>query len=156
MRRAGHALLLDCRSLEYRAVALPPGLRLVVIETGAARRLAASEYNQRRSRVRARRGRTAATAASQSNALRDATLAMLDRAEPELGDVVYRRCRHVVDENARTLAVARALETSDRAALGRRSPPATPRCATCTKSARRPSTRRSTSPPRRPVWSRRA
>jgi galactokinase len=45
---AGHALLLDCRSLEYRQVALPDDLELVVVDTGAKRRLVASEYNERR------------------------------------------------------------------------------------------------------------
>ncbi len=114
---AGCALLLDCRSLEYRPVLLPRGLQLVVVETGAQRRLAASEYNQRRSEcehgvaVLLARGEQVAS-------LRDATLDMLDRAAADLGDVVYRRCRHVVEENARTLAAVRALEADDRAALG--------------------------------------
>ncbi len=114
---AGCALLLDCRSLGYRPVRLPPRLRLVVVETGARRRLAASEYNQRRSECE--RGVAVLRArGEQVAALRDATLDMLDRAATDLGEVVYRRCRHVVEENARTLSAARALETDDRVALG--------------------------------------
>ena len=114
---AGCALLLDCRSLEYRPVELPVGLRLVVVETGAQRRLAASEYNQRRSECE--RGVAVLRARGEQVAsLRDATLDMLDSAASDLGDVVYRRCRHVVGENARTLAAVRALETDDRIALG--------------------------------------
>ena len=113
---AGCALLLDCRSLESRPVSLPRGLRLVVVETGAKRRLAASEYNQRRSECE--RGVAILRARGEKvDSLRDATLAMLDRAATDFGDVVYRRCRHVIEENARTAAAARALEADDRAAL---------------------------------------
>ncbi|MDL2335515.1 MAG: galactokinase, partial [Chloroflexota bacterium] len=114
---AGCALLLDCRSLDYRPVILPRGLQLVVVETGAKRRLAASEYNQRRSECE-HGVAVLRTRGEQVASLRGATLAMLDRAATDLGDVVYRRCRHVVEENARTLAAVRALETDDRAALG--------------------------------------
>jgi galactokinase len=114
---AGCALLLDCRSLEYRPVELPLGLQLVVVETGAQRRLAASEYNHRRSEceygVAVLQGR-----GEQVDSLRDATLEMLESVASDLGGVVYRRCRHVVEENARTLAAARALEADDRIALG--------------------------------------
>jgi galactokinase len=114
---AGCALLLDCRSLEYRAVALPRGLVLVVVETGAQRRLAASEYNQRRSECE--RGVAVLRAGGEKvTSLRDATLPMLERAAADMGDVVYRRCRHVVEENVRTCAAVQALETDDRAALG--------------------------------------
>ncbi|MEP7378946.1 MAG: galactokinase [Chloroflexota bacterium] len=114
---AGCALLLDCRSLDYRPVVLPRGLQLVVVETGAKRRLAASEYNQRRSECE--RGVDVLRARGEQVAsLRDATLDMLDRAATDLGDVVYRRCRHVVEENTRTLAAVRALESDDRIALG--------------------------------------
>jgi galactokinase len=115
--RAGCALLLDCRSLAYRPVRLPPDLQLVVVETGAERRLAASAYNERRAQcergvaiLRDRDGRI--------DALRDATVAMLDEARPELGDTIYRRLRHVVDENQRVEETVAALESGDRATLG--------------------------------------
>ena len=114
---AGCALLLDCRSLDYRPVILPRGLQLVVVETGAKRRLAASEYNQRRSECE-RGVAVLRSRGEQVASLRDATLVMLDRAATDLGDVVYRRCRHVIEENARTVAAVRALESDDRAALG--------------------------------------
>jgi galactokinase len=113
---SGHALLLDCRSLEYRAVRVPTDLELVVVDTGSRRRLVASEYNLRRDECE--HGVAVLRARGEPIiALRDATIEMLDRAAGELGDRVYRRCRHVVDENARTLAAARALEAGDRSAL---------------------------------------
>jgi galactokinase len=115
---AGHALLLDCRSLEWRRVALPRGLVLVAVNTGSPRRLAASQYNERRAQCE--RGVAVLAARGEPvRALRDATVAMLDEARAELGDVIYRRCRHVVDENSRCLEAVTALEHDDRSALGR-------------------------------------
>ena len=113
----GHALLLDCRSLEYRAVPIPDDIRIVVVETGTKRRLVSSEYNERRAQcergVAVLKGR-----GEPVRSLRDATVTMLDAARDELGDVTYRRCRHVVDENERTLAAVAALEAGDASSLG--------------------------------------
>jgi galactokinase len=114
---AGHALLLDCRSLEYREVALPDDLELVVIDTGAKRRLVASEYNERRAECE-RGVAILAGAGEPVRSLRDANLAMLDQWAGRLGEPTYRRCRHVVEENARTLAAVDALEAADRQTLG--------------------------------------
>jgi galactokinase len=115
---AGRALLLDCRSLEYRSVAIPDGVALVVVDTGAKRRLVGSEYNERRSQCE--RGVAILRERGEPvRALRDATVEMLDAAAADLGDVTYRRCRHIVEENARTLAAVTALEAGDRRALGR-------------------------------------
>ena len=114
---AGHAMLLDCRSLEYRSVAIPAGIALVVVDTGVQRRLVASEYNERRAECE--RGVAVLAARGEPlSALRDATVEMLDAAAADLGDITYRRCRHVVEENARTLAAVKALEAGDRRALG--------------------------------------
>jgi galactokinase len=114
---AGHALLLDCRSLDWRPVALPAGLVLVAVNTGSPRRLAASQYNERRAQCE-RGVEILAARGEPVRALRDATMAMLDGARGELGDVIYRRCRHVVEENERALLAVAALEADDRAALG--------------------------------------
>ncbi len=114
---AGHALLLDCRSLEYRAVPVPADIALVVVDTGSRRRLVGSEYNERRAQCE----RGVAILAGRGEpvrALRDATVPMLDRAAAALGDITYRRCRHVVEENERTLAAADALQAGDRRTLG--------------------------------------
>ena len=46
--RAGHALLLDCRSLDIEAVPLPESVAVVVVHTGVARRLEDSAYAERR------------------------------------------------------------------------------------------------------------
>ncbi len=113
---ADHVLLLDCRSLEHRPVAIPDDIALVVVDTGAPRRLVASEYNERRAQCE--RGVAILAARGEPvRALRDATVAMLDEAASDMGDVINRRCRHVVEENDRALAAVPALESGDRAAL---------------------------------------
>jgi len=114
---AGHALLLDCRSLEWRPLALPEELAVVVVDTGARRRLATSEYNERREACE--RGVAILAANGEAaRSLRDATIEMLDRHRDALGDVIYRRCRHVVEENARVLETVTALESHDHQSVG--------------------------------------
>ncbi len=116
--QTGHALLLDCRSLEYRPLPLPAGVDLVICDSGVRHDVASGDYNVRRAeceagvRVLARRRR-------KIRALRDATLDDLESSRTELGEVVYRRCRHVVTENARVLQAAEALERGDLKEFGR-------------------------------------
>jgi len=119
MARAGHALFLDCRSLEFRHVPLDLGGRTVaVVHSGVKHALVASEYNRRREEcsagVRALQRRFPAV-----KALRDASLEDLEAVRPEMADEVHRRCRHVISENGRTLASAEALRRGDLAAFGR-------------------------------------
>jgi galactokinase len=116
--QAGAALLLDCRSLEYRPVALPDGLRLVAIDTRSPRRLAASEYNRRRSQCE----RGAAAIARRFpgvESLRDVDRSMLEACADLLDEETLRRCRHVVEENERVVATVEALEAGDLTAVGR-------------------------------------
>ncbi len=117
--RSGHALLLDCRDLSYSYYPLDPRLvSVVVVNSGVKHALVASEYNQRRRECEAgveilRRHDPSITA------LRDATPELLARHADELGPLVGRRCRHVVEENTRTLAASEALAAGDLALFGR-------------------------------------
>jgi galactokinase len=110
-------MLLDCRSLESRPVRIPDELQIVVVDTGSRRRLAESEYNSRRGDCQ-RGVAILQSLGAPVRSLRDATLEMLDAAASELGGTVYRRCRHVIEENARVSAAVAALESGDIAALG--------------------------------------
>ncbi len=116
--RADHALLLDCRSLSFRLLPLPPGLRLVICDTGVKHALAGGEYNVRRAQCEE-------GVAGLRNflpdirALRDVNAAQLAEFSGGLAEVVQRRCRHVVTEIARVHAFATALEARDLPALGR-------------------------------------
>ena len=113
------ALLLDCRSLEYHAVPLPRrDLTLVAINTGSPRRLGTSAYNARRDECE-RAVRAMTQVRPEVQALRDVGVEDLAWAEGVLDDVSFRRCRHVVTENARVLATAGAFASGDFEALGR-------------------------------------
>jgi galactokinase len=116
--RRGAAMLLDCRSLEHRAVALPEvEVALVVCHTGAQRRLGASAYNQRRDEC-ARSVRQAARERPEVRALRDLDVTDLSWLGAVLDADLLRRSRHVITENARVLEAVAALEAGDVTALG--------------------------------------
>ena len=114
---AGVALLLDCRSLEWRPVALPPDVTLVVCHTGSQRRLEASEYNLRRAQCEAAVAGLARLDPS-IRSLRDVTPELLARGVATLDPVVARRAAHIVAENSRVRTVVAALEAGDLAAVG--------------------------------------
>jgi galactokinase len=116
---SGCALLLDCRSLEHRAVRLPlDEVALVVCQSGSSRRLETSAYNERRAQCEAAVQAIAATEPG-VRSLRDVTLDMLDRVRDRLEPVVARRAEHVVRENGRVLAAIAALEAGDLPTVGR-------------------------------------
>lgn len=115
--QAGKALMLDCRSLEYKLLPLPPGVRLVICNTMVKHELASSEYNVRRAECEAGVHHFAQSRPN-VRALRDVTAGDLKRSHQDLSDLIYRRCHHVVSENARVLDAAKALESSDLAAFG--------------------------------------
>jgi galactokinase len=111
--RADHALLIDCRSLETRAVPLPPATVVVVLDTATRRGLIDSAYNQRRAQCET------AAAVLGVPALRDSTIERLQQLGGRLEAVTLRRARHVITENARTLRAVAAMRRGDAAELGR-------------------------------------
>jgi galactokinase len=115
--RAGQALLLDCRSLEYRLLPLPDEARLVICNTMVKHSLATGAYNQRRAECEAgvQQLRQFLPAVQ---ALRDVSLTELAQHGRDLPELIYRRCRHVISENARVLVSAAALTQGDWAAFG--------------------------------------
>jgi galactokinase len=110
--QSGHALLIDCRSLETRAVPIPPSVSVVVLDTATRRGLVDSAYNERRSQC------DAAARALGVRALRDVSEDVFAERERELDPVTRKRARHVVTENARVLRAAQSLESGDVAAFG--------------------------------------
>ena len=113
--RADHALMLDCRSLEVRSLPIPPDLRLVVCNTGVKHQLAGGEYNVRRAQCEEGVWRLAKALPS-IKALRDVSPDELEEHRSLLPEMIYRRCRHVISENARVEAAAVSLRSGD---LGR-------------------------------------
>ncbi|MFZ0296119.1 MAG: galactokinase [Candidatus Sulfotelmatobacter sp.] len=110
--RAGSALLLDCRSLDTRSLPLPENVSLVICNTMVKHSVAHGEYNVRRAECEAG-VRYLAQHRKTVSALRDVTEADLRQFGSGLPDVLLRRCKHVVAENARVLAASRALESGD-------------------------------------------
>ncbi|KFV94938.1 Galactokinase, partial [Eurypyga helias] len=114
MGKEGHALLIDCRSLETVLVPLTDASLAVLITNSNVRHtLTGSEYPTRR-----RQCEEAAAALSKAS-LRDATMAELEAARSQLGEEVYRRARHVIAEIARTAQAAQALRDRDYGTFGR-------------------------------------
>lgn len=110
--RAGCALLLDARHLTSRDVPLAPGLQVVICDTRAERTLSGTEYSERRAQceegVRLMRA-VAPTVA----ALRDVSVEEFATYAPRLPALIARRCRFIVEENARVLAMAEALPAGE-------------------------------------------
>jgi galactokinase len=119
MGRQNCALFLDCRSLEYQQVPLELGNnRVLICQSGVKHSLVESEYNKRRQECE--QGVAILSKRFPGiKALRDATIEQLDACKPELNEVVYRRCRHVITENDRVLESIRVLKQGDLESFGR-------------------------------------
>jgi galactokinase len=109
---AQKALLLDCRSLEFKLLPLPDNVRLIICNTMVKHELASSAYNERRAQCEAG-VEYLAKFVPNVTALRDVTIEQLEAHREGLPDVIYRRCRHVITENGRVLAAGEALERGD-------------------------------------------
>lgn len=107
-----HALLIDCRSLGTKAVSMPKGVAVVIINSNFKRTLVGSEYNTRREQCET------GACFFQQPALRDVTLQEFNAVAHELDPVVAKRVRHVLTENARTVEAAAALEKGDLLRMG--------------------------------------
>ena len=115
---ADHALKIDCRSLAYEPISLRLASACVLIcDTRVKHELCTSAYNERREQCEAG-VREIARQKPTVRALRDLSPTEFEALSPRLPALIARRCRHVVDENARTLAAARALESGNLAQLG--------------------------------------
>jgi galactokinase len=112
-----HALLLDCRSLEYRLLPIPAHVRLIICNSMVKHEHAGGQYNVRRAEVE--EGTHILQRRWPSiQALRDVTEAQLLECAPLMPDSVFRRCRHIITENKRVQLAAAALERGDLEAFG--------------------------------------
>ena len=115
---ATSALLLDCRSLEWRPVPLPDDVALVVIESGVSRDLGTSAYNERRAECEAA-VESLRSVDPRIESLRDVTPELLAENIDRLDPLAARRARHVVEENRRVLSVVAALARHDMVTVGK-------------------------------------
>jgi galactokinase len=114
-----HALLIDCRSLEFRPVPLPSsGVKIVIADTAKRRGLVDSEYNTRRAQCE-EAVRLLSRKLPGIRALRDVTLEQFEALKGQLPEETRKRARHVITEDHRTLAAVKRLESGDMAAFGK-------------------------------------
>jgi galactokinase len=115
--QASHALLLDCRTLAYEPLPIPDTVRIVICNSMVKHELAAGEYNRRRVDCEAGVLFLQRHVAS-VRALRDVDMRQLEQYSVEMPERIYRRCRHVISENARTQEAAAALMCGDLSLFG--------------------------------------
>ncbi len=113
-----HALLLDCRSLDYHLAPLPHEVVFVLVNTMVKHAHADGAYKVRRAEV-AEGTEVLHGMKPEIQALRDATLEDLERAKGQMPENVYKRCRHIISENTRTTAAAAALDAGNLKEFGR-------------------------------------
>jgi galactokinase len=114
---AGHALMLDCRSLNFSPVPIPPESSLVIANTMVKHSNAGGEYNLRRRECEAAVDGLREKIPGVSS-LRDVSPAQLEQYGRLLPPLIRRRALHVVSENARVLAAAELLRRGDVNAFG--------------------------------------
>src|SRR5271169_4828059 len=115
---ANHALLLDCRSLDFESLAIPESVRIVVCNTMVRHELAAGQYNLRRADCEAGVA-FLRQQLPEIRALRDVSLAQLVEYASAMPDIIRRRCRHVISEKTRVLDAAGALKQNDLERFGK-------------------------------------
>jgi len=110
--RADHVVYLDFRSIEVHTIPFPPGLALVIVESGVKHSLLQSQYNARREETAAAAERLGASA------LRDVTPATLEEARDSLDPLLYHRAAHIVGENDRVWQAVAAMEAGNAHSIG--------------------------------------
>lgn len=116
--QVNHALLLDCRTLDYEALPIPDSVRIVICNSMVKHELAGGEYNRRRADCESG-AQLLQGFYPNVRALRDVDLQQLKQYAGQMPERIYRRCRHVVSENARTLEAAAALKKGDLGLFGK-------------------------------------
>lgn len=112
MGKEDNAMLLDCRSLSFEHAPVPANVSVVIINSNVKRGLVDSEYNTRREQCEA------VAKHFDKPALRDVSLAELEADKANIDSVLFRRARHVITENDRTVAALDALKANDLKTMG--------------------------------------
>jgi galactokinase len=115
--KKGNAIMLDCRSLDAKQISIPNDARFIVTDSGVRHRLPDGDYNDRADECAAAVSLLAEIVPGLTS-LRDLSTDTLEMHKDLLGDVLYRRCRHIVTANARVHLAVDALGDADLALLG--------------------------------------
>ena len=119
---SGHAILLDCRSLEHTRLPLPAGITMVICNTMVKHGHSGGEYNERRAQCE-EGVRVIKQYLPAIHALRDVSQTQLESLRTEfrrerMSEMIYRRCHHIVSENERVLRIVEAFEKRDLSTVG--------------------------------------
>lgn len=114
---SGHAVMLDCRTLDYELLPLRPGVSIVICNTKVRHELASGEYNVRRKDCEESVHKLRQFKPTMK-ALRDLNDDELETYGNVLSKTAFRRCRHVIGENARVLRAAQMLKSEDLSGFG--------------------------------------
>ena len=118
--KQGHVIKLDCRSLEYEYVPLDlKGIKILLLNTNLKHSLASSEYNTRRQQCEQGVAWVKETHPGVKS-LRDVTMEMLDKNVASKDQIIFRRCKYVVEENIRLLEGCEDLKSGNIDALGKK------------------------------------
>lgn len=112
MGKSGNAMFLDTRSLDIQYAPIPDDLLIVICDTKKPRALTDSAYNERRSQCEE------AAKIMGVSSLRDANLAELEANVGKMPEVVWKRARHVITEDDRSLKFRAALQSGDKSEIG--------------------------------------
>lgn len=111
--KEGHALFLDCRSLEIQHAPLPQGISIVILDTSTRRGLVGSAYNERRSQCEE------AARWFGVKALRDVSVEEFNKSSKNgLNELAEKRARHIITENARVLEAMEVMKAGNVNRLG--------------------------------------
>lgn len=118
--KVNSVIKLDCQDLSFEYFPFNfPNYTLVLCNTGVKHNLGDSEYNQRRAECE--EGiRLIQNAFPQVESLRDVTIPMLRSQADKLSEVVYRRCKYIVEEIERVTIACEALENGDLTTFGQK------------------------------------
>ncbi|WP_258103308.1 galactokinase [Marinoscillum sp. MHG1-6] len=118
MGKADQVLLLDCQSLDYQYYPLQlEDYSLLLCNSNVSHNLASSEYNVRREQCESGVA-VLQTKYPEIAFLRDASLEQLEEVKGDMDEVVYRRCKYVIEENERVISFTQALSNGDLTGAG--------------------------------------
>ncbi len=115
--KENHALMLDCRSLDCELVPVPEKVKFVICNTMVKHQLSGGEYNRRREECE-RGVKILSQFYPGIMALRDVSTDQLAVHASSIPPVIYKRCQHVIEENARVVETVRSFRAGDLTRVG--------------------------------------
>jgi|SRR5690554_999292 len=119
MGREGHAILLDCKSMDHTQIPINiTPYRFILLNTKVSHNLASSEYNTRREEC----GKGVQIIQKKFpgiRSLRDVSKSILEECRRDMSRTIFNRCSFIISENDRVLAAAKALQENNLESFGR-------------------------------------